>query len=115
MISIHRTEFNIVFEWLFSILIAIFMFFILFFLQDNLPRLWLSIKSFGNNALYYFTQILDIKINIDSGLSIEEVLDVKGGFDSLKILPVNWEVFKQEIFIFFKLFINFLIFFYNFY
>lgn len=107
MISIHRTEFNIVFEWLFSILIAIFMFFILFFLQDNLPRLWLSIKSFGNNALYYFTQILDIKINIDSGLSIEEVLDVKGGFDSLKILPVNWEVFKQEIFTFFKLFINF--------
>lgn len=106
MNSIHRTDFNIVFEWVITTIIAVMMFFILFYLQTNLPRLWLSCKTFIKNFIYYFVEIFDIKINVDSGLSIENVLDIKGGFDSLKILPVQFDVFKQEFITFFKLFIN---------
>lgn len=107
MVSIHRTQFNIVFEWIITFVIAVFGFFILFFLPTNFPRFLYSIESFFKNLIYYFVEIFNIKINVDSGLSIEEILEIKGGFDYLKILPVDWHVFKKEVVCFFKLFINF--------
>ena len=98
--------YNKVYEWICSCLLFISMIVVTFLFSSNIERLWISIKSFGLNLAFYFTQVFSPDVEFEAGVLVEEIMNVKGSFDDLNILPVNLDVFISEILTFLQSFID---------
>lgn len=84
------------------LLVCLALAFTLFF--SNFKRIWVSLGFFWENVGHYLSYVFGFESNAKGGIPLNEVIEYRGGIES--VLPLNVDSLVIELKSFFKLFFN---------